>query len=293
MVITERRGAIAVLTLDNPEKMNALGGSMLADLTAAFEAAEADAGVRAVMLTGAGRGFCGGAQLGTATFEAGAEIGDWMRASINPLIEKVRASRLPVVVAVNGPAAGAGVGLALMGDVVIAARSARFVLSFVKLGAALDGGTTAFLQRAIGAPRTRALALLGEPLSAETAAAWGLVWKVVDDDALIGEALALAGRLADGPPAAIALIKAQLETAWSAGLAESLDAEASAQSKAFATDDLREGAAAFVEKRTPRFGGVDRGRSASNSPDLAWKARRRRRLPDRSRWIEAPRTRMW
>jgi enoyl-CoA hydratase/carnithine racemase len=167
----------------------------------------------------------------------------------------VRASRLPVVVAVNGPAAGAGVGLALMGDVVVAARSARFVLSFVKLGAALDGGATAFLQRAIGAPRTRALALTGEPLTAETAAAWGLIWKVVDDDALMGEAFALAERLAEGPPVAIRLIKAQLEAASTVELAQALDAEASAQSTAFATEDLREGAAAFVEKRKPRFSG--------------------------------------
>ena len=253
MTTYERRGAIALITLNNPDKMNALGGTMLADLAADFAAAEADSGVRAVLITGAGRGFCGGAQLGTATFAAGAEVGDWMRASINPLIERVRASRLPVVVAVNGPAAGAGVGLALMGDVVIAARSARFVLSFVKLGAALDGGATAFLQRAIGAPRARALALLGEPLTAEAAAEWGLIWKVVDDDALMGEAFGLAARLAEGPPVAIRLIKAQLEAASTAALAEALDAEASAQSTAFATEDLREGAAAFVEKRKPRF----------------------------------------
>ncbi len=255
MTMYERRGAVALITLNNPEKYNALGGTMLADLTADFAAAEADSAVRAVLITGAGKGFCGGAQLGTATFAAGSEVGDWMRASINPLIERVRASRLPVVVAVNGPAAGAGVGLALMGDVVVAARSARFVLSFVKLGAALDGGATAFLQRAIGAPRTRALALTGEPLTAETAADWGLIWKVVDDDALIGEAFALAERLAEGPPVAIRLIKAQLEAASTAALAEALDAEASAQSAAFATADLREGAAAFVEKRKPRFSG--------------------------------------
>ncbi len=255
MTTYERRGAIALITLNNPDKMNALGGTMLADLAADFAAAEADSGVRAVLITGAGRGFCAGAQLGTATFAAGAKVGDWMRASINPLIERVRASRLPVVVAVNGPAAGAGVGLALMGDVVIAARSARFVLSFVKLGAALDGGATAFLQRAIGAPRARALALLGEPLTAEAAAEWGLIWKVVDDDALMGEAFGLADRLAEGPPVAIRLIKAQLEAASTAALAEALDEEATAQSTAFATEDLREGAAAFVEKRKPRFSG--------------------------------------
>lgn len=255
MVLSERRGAIVLLTLNNPEKYNALAGTLLTDLDAAFSAAEADPQVRAVLITGAGRGFCGGAQLGTATFDAGGKVGDWMRASINPLIEKVRASRLPVVVAVNGPAAGAGVGLALMGDVVIAARSAKFVLSFIKLGAALDGGSTAFLQRAIGAPRTRALALLGEPLSAEAAVDWGLIWKAVDDAELMGHAFALAERLAEGPPVAIGLIKAQLEASWSANLDAALDAEADAQSKAFATQDLREGAAAFVEKRPPKFAG--------------------------------------
>ena len=253
MTISERRGAVVILTLNNPEKYNAIAGSLLTDLDATFSAAEADPAVRAVVLTGAGKGFCGGAQLGSATFDAGGSVGDWMRASINPLIEKVRASRLPVVVAVNGPAAGAGVGLALMGDIVIAARSAKFVLSFVKLGAALDGGSTSFLLRAIGAPRTRALALLGEPLSAETAREWGLVWKVVDDADLTLEALAVADRLAEGPPVAIGLIKAQLESAWNATLGFALDAEASAQSKAFATHDLREGASAFVEKRAARF----------------------------------------
>ena len=137
----------------------------------------------------------------------------------------------------------------------IAARSARFVLSFVKLGAALDGGTSLLVQRAIGAPRARALALLGEPLTAEAAAQWGLIWKVVDDETLMAEAFALAERLAAGPPVSIRLIKRQLEDAWGAPLAASLDCEVAAQSEAFATSDLREGATAFVEKRAPAFSG--------------------------------------
>ncbi len=255
MVFSERRGAIALLTLNNPETLNALSGTMLSDLTTAFDTVEADPEARVVVLTGAGKGFCSGAQLGTATFEAGAQVGDWMRASINPLIARVRASRLPVVTAVNGPAAGAGVGLALMGDIVVAARSARFVLSFAKVGAALDGGATAFVQRAIGAARARALALLGEPLSADAAAQWGLVWKTVDDHLLMAEALDLADRLAAGPPVALRLIKAQLEAAWPLDLAEALEGEATAQSAAFSTEDLREGAAAFMEKRKPKFTG--------------------------------------
>jgi 2-(1,2-epoxy-1,2-dihydrophenyl)acetyl-CoA isomerase len=255
MVISERRGAVAVLTLNNPDKLNALGGSLIGDLGEALDAAGSEPGIRAIVVTGAGKGFCSGAQLGTDTFAAGGRIGGWMRGSINPLIAKFRASPLPIVNAINGPAAGAGFGIALAGDIVIAARSARFVLSFVKLGAALDGGTTVFLQRSIGAARTRALALLGESLSAEVAAAWGLIWKVVDDADLMAEAMATAEKLADGPPVALALIKAQVEAAWSLPVAAALDEEATAQSKTFATEDLREGARAFVEKRAPRFAG--------------------------------------
>ncbi len=255
MVISERRGAVAVLALNNPDKLNALGGSLVGDLGEALDAAGSETGVRAIVLTGAGKGFCSGAQLGTQTFDAGKRIGGWMRGSINPLIAKFRASPLPIVNAINGPAAGAGFGIALAGDIVIAARSARFVLSFVRLGAALDGGTTVFLQRSIGAARTRALALLGESLSAEKAAEWGLIWKVVEDSELMTEAIATAERLAAGPPVALALIKAQVEAAWSLPVAAALDDEAASQSRAFATEDLREGARAFVEKRSPRFTG--------------------------------------
>ncbi len=138
---------------------------------------------------------------------------------------------------------------------VIAGRSARFILSFVRLGAALDAGTSLFLQRAIGTARARALSLLGEPLPAETAAQWGLIWKCVDDAQLLDEALAVAQKLADGPPISIGLIKDQLEAAWTADLPSTLDSEASAQTRAFVTEDLREGAAAFMEKRPPRFAG--------------------------------------
>lgn len=255
MMLTERRAAVAILTLNNPAQLNALGGTLLADLNAALDATLADPGVRAIVLTGAGRGFCAGAQLGGPTFDAGERVATLLREGVGPLIEKLRASRIPVVAAVNGPAAGAGVGIALAADIVIAARSARFVLSFVKLGAALDAGTSLFLQRAIGVPRARALALLGEPLAAETAAQWGLIWKAVDDADLLTQALQVAQRLAEGPPLSIGLIKQQIETAWDAPLDAVLDREASAQASAFVTDDLREGAAAFVERRPPRFTG--------------------------------------
>ncbi len=255
MVLIERRGGVAILTLNNPEQYNALGGTLLAELNVALNSALSDSAVRAILLTGAGKGFCSGAQLGGDTFDAGERVASLLRDQVSPLIETMRGADKPIVVAVNGPAAGAGVGIALAGDIVIAARSARFVLSFVRLGAALDAGTSLFLQRAIGIARARAMALLGEPVSAAQAAQWGLIWKTVDDAALFDEAFAVAQKLADGPPVSIGLIKAQVEAAWSAPLPDALDREAVAQGRAFVTEDLREGAAAFVEKRPPRFKG--------------------------------------
>lgn len=252
-VLSERRGPIAILTLNNPQQLNALDAALMADLGIALDSVQNDPSVRAIILSGAGRGFCSGAKFGGDTFDKGEGVGALMRASINPLIEKIRLSPIPVVTAVNGPAAGAGVGIALAGDIVVAAKSARFILSFVRLGAVLDGGTSLFLQRSIGTARARALALLGEPLDAETAERWGLIWKCVDDDDLHNEAFGIAQKLADGPPIAVRLIKGQLESGWSAELGTTLDSEASAQMRAFVTDDLREGAAAFVEKRSPRF----------------------------------------
>lgn len=255
MVLTERHGAVTLLTLNNPEQYNALGGTLLVDLGAALDDALADPAVRAIVLTGAGKGFCAGAQLGGATFDMGDQVAQMMRGRLNPLLEKMRAAPKPIVVAVNGAAAGAGVGIALAGDIVIAARSARFILSFVRLGAALDAGTSLFLQRAIGVARARALALTGEPLSAEQAEQWGLIWKTVDDAELRDAALAIAQGLAEGPPVSIGLIKRQLEAGWATPLAATLDDEAATQARAFVTEDLREGAAAFVQKRKARFSG--------------------------------------
>ncbi|GHE61043.1 2-(1,2-epoxy-1,2-dihydrophenyl)acetyl-CoA isomerase [Camelimonas fluminis] len=253
--LLERRDGVAVITLNNPEQYNALSFEVMRDLDQATAEAFADAGVRAILLTGSGKGFCSGAQFGGEVFDTGAAIGGRMRQHLHPIIERLRGGRLPVVVAVNGPAAGAGVGLALAGDVVLAGRSARFILSFARLGAALDAGTSLFLQRSIGVARARALALTAEPLPAETAAEWGLIWRCVDDDALADEAWRLARHFAHGPAISIGLIKAQLEAAWDAPLPAALDHEADMQTLAFMSEDLKEGARAFVEKRAPAFKG--------------------------------------
>ncbi|WP_022723991.1 enoyl-CoA hydratase-related protein [Rhodopseudomonas sp. B29] len=255
-VLSERRGAVAVLTLNNPAQYNAMRRGLLGDLGNALNAAFADEAVRAILLTGAGKGFCAGAELGNGdTFSAGANVAPWMRAELSPVIESMRNAEKPIVVAVNGAAAGAGVGLALAGDIVLAARSAKFVLSFARLGAALDAGTSLFLQRSIGVARARALALLGRPLTAEQAEQSGLIFQTVDDARLMDEAMAIAEQLAAGPPIGLGLIKRQIEAAWDAPLAATLDSEAECQGRAFVTEDLREGAAAFVEKRPPQFKG--------------------------------------
>lgn len=254
-VTLEVVGKVGVITLNTPETYNALGPQMSADLLKAIDDAIADDRIRVLLITGAGKGFCSGAQMGEDIFASGGNIAAMMDATITPLIVRLRTSDKPVVTAINGPAAGAGVGLALAGDIVIAGTSAQFILSFVRLGATLDGATSAIIQRAIGPFRARGMAMLGEPLRAAEAEACGLVWKTVADDALLGEALRLATRLADGPPAAMAMIKRQIEECWAMPLADVLALEAGNQAKAFVTADLREGATAFVEKRAPRFTG--------------------------------------
>ena len=210
-VLSERRGRAAVLTLNNPRQLNAVTFPAIREIGAVLQATMADDGIGAVVLTGSGAGFCAGAQIDKEVFAPGGAVAEQMREALSPLIELMRSAPKPVVTAVNGAAAGVGVGIALAGDMAIAARSARFVLSFARLGAVLDGGTSLLVQRAIGAPRARALALLGEALPAETAAEWGLIWRCVDDIDLTTEAMAVANRLAEGPPKALAWIKAQCE----------------------------------------------------------------------------------
>jgi 2-(1,2-epoxy-1,2-dihydrophenyl)acetyl-CoA isomerase len=253
-ILVETRSGYRVITLNRPERLNALTVEMAEALIAALAEAEGDKACRAVLLTGAGRGFCAGQDL-TAIVGAGAdEIGDLLD-HYNPLISRLRTLRLPVVCAVNGVAAGAGANLALACDIVLAANSASFVQAFARIGLIPDCGGTWFLPRLVGTARARALAMLADALPAETAAQWGLIWQAVPDDRLMDEAHGLTARLAGGPTAALALVKQALEESAGNGLDAQLDRERNLQTEAAATPDHAEGLRAFLEKRPPAFGG--------------------------------------
>jgi 2-(1,2-epoxy-1,2-dihydrophenyl)acetyl-CoA isomerase len=231
---------------------------MLRALRRALNEAERDPSCRAVLLTGAGRGFCAGQDLSERTVSSDGpppDLGASLDGLYNPLIRRLRATPLPIVCAVNGPAAGAGANLALACDIVIAARSATFLQAFARIGLAPDAGGTFFLTRKIGPARARGLAMLAEPLSAEQAAAWGLIWKAVEDEALMDEAHAICARLASGSAAALAAIKQGIEAAATNDLSEQLDFERDLQRGLGRAGDYREGVRAFLEKRPAKFGG--------------------------------------
>jgi len=225
-------------------------------LMAALDAAEADPACRAVLLTGAGRGFCAGQDLGDVAVKDDGP--PELRAVIeryNALVRKLRAIPMPVVCAVNGVAAGAGANLALACDIVLAARSANFIQAFSRIGLIPDCGGTWFLPRLVGAARARALAILAEPLPAERAAEWGLIWQAIDDDRLLTEAQALTARLANMATVGIALTKRALDAAEANTLDRQLDLERDLQDEAGHTPDYAEGVRAFAEKRPPVFTG--------------------------------------
>src|SRR5438445_6600752 len=256
-IIVEKLAGYRQITLNRPERLNALTVEMAAALAAALDDAVADKTCRAILLTGAGRGFCAGQDLTEIIGASPADL-DRLLAHYHPLILKIRASPIPVVCAVNGVAAGAGANLALACDIVLAARSASFVQAFARIGLVPDCGGTWFLPRLIGNARARALAMLAEPLPAATAAEWGLIWQAVDDDRLMPEAQALAARLATQATTALALTKRALDAAATNPLDRQLDLERDLQAEAGATPDHREGVRAFLDKRPPVFTGRPR-----------------------------------
>ena len=254
-VLVDRREGFRVLTLNRPERLNAFNDEMHLALRAALKEAADDAACGALMITGAGRAFSSGADLTTRLPGSGPprDLGASLDTFFNPLVRQLRALPFPVVAAVNGTAAGAGASLALQCDIVLAARSARFIQAFAKIGLVPDAGGTWLLPRLVGAARARGLALTAEPLSADMAAAWGLIWKAVDDALLIAEAEALCANFAAGPRLGLSLIKRALDAAEANGLDAQLDLERDLQREAGFNPDYAEGVRAFIEKRAPKF----------------------------------------
>ncbi|MEM9605436.1 MAG: 2-(1,2-epoxy-1,2-dihydrophenyl)acetyl-CoA isomerase PaaG [Pseudomonadota bacterium] len=249
---TERH--VLHLTLNRPDRLNAFTPELHTALRHALEGATRENGVRAVLLTGAGRGFCAGQDLSARDLSAGTpDLGASLEDHYNPLIRQLRALPLPVVCAVNGVAAGAGANVALACDIVLAARSARFIQSFAKLGLIPDAGGSWSLPTLIGESRAKALCLTGDPLDAERAEQWGLVYRVFDDDALMDEATALAERLAAGPTQGLARTKDLLQRAAVNSLDAQLDLERDTQRAAGASAEYAEGVTAFKAKRAPDF----------------------------------------
>ena len=251
----ERDGAVGILTLDEPASLNAMTPDLLGDLAAAITEMTGDSALRALVLTGAGRGFCSGQNL-----KAFQTLGDDIVAGVMrhywPAFNALRTCRVPVVVAVNGVAAGGGFSLAMAGDMLVAARSASFIQVFSRIGLVPDLGSTWLLPRLIGRQRAMEMMLLNQPVSADRAMEWGLVREVFDDEALHAGALALAAKLAIGPTLALVATRQLLEASEHATYAEQFRNEIEVQSKIRVSADALEGLAAFVEKRPVRFTGL-------------------------------------
>jgi 2-(1,2-epoxy-1,2-dihydrophenyl)acetyl-CoA isomerase len=250
----ENAGGIARLTLNRPDRLNSFTRAMHDELRDALDNL-GDA--RVVVLTGAGRGFCAGQDLNDRAVAPGdaVDLGETVEQSWNPLVRKLATLPQPVIARVNGVAAGAGANIALACDIVIAALSAKFIQSFSALGLIPDSGGSWHLPRLVGQARALGLALTGEPLPAATAAEWGLIWKAVEDDQLDDEVNRVAAKLASLPPLGLAAIKQIVRTSWSRSLDEELEMQRDEMRRLGFTRDYREGVAAFLEKREPKFEG--------------------------------------
>jgi 2-(1,2-epoxy-1,2-dihydrophenyl)acetyl-CoA isomerase len=255
-VLVSNADGVMTVTLNRPEKLNAFVAEMHAGLREAMTQAEEDASIRALLITGAGRAFCSGQDLAERNLDdPKLDLGGGLEANYNPLVRRLRALPKPVIAAVNGVAAGAGANFALACDIVIAARSATFLQAFARIGLVPDCGGTYFLPRLIGTARAMGMALLAEPLKAEDAERWGLVWKCVDDERLMDEALAIARSLAAGPTHTYGRIKQAIHASAGNTLSAQLDLERDFQREIGRHGDYREGVLAFREKRKPNFTG--------------------------------------
>lgn len=248
-------GPVARITLNRPDRLNSFTAEMHAELRDAL----ADLGdARVVVLTGAGRGFCAGQDLNDRAVSSGdqpVDLGVTVETCWNPLIRSITSLPQPVIARVNGVAAGAGANIALACDIVVAAKSAKFIQSFSAIGLIPDSGGTWVLPRLVGQARALGLALAGEPLPAEQAAEWGLIWKAVDDENLDMEVDALVSRLASLPPLGLAAIKEMIRSSWARTLDQELHLQRDEMRRLGFTGDYREGVAAFLEKRAPNFTG--------------------------------------
>jgi 2-(1,2-epoxy-1,2-dihydrophenyl)acetyl-CoA isomerase len=256
-ILVDRRAGYRVITLNRPDRLNAFNDAMHEVLRQTLEQIEAGEDCRALMITGAGRGFCAGQDLNDRLVQPGEKMppSTSLEQHYNPLVRKLRALPFPVIAAVNGVAAGAGCNIALACDIVIAGRSASFVQSFARIGLIPDSGGTWVLPRLVGDARARGLALLAEPLPAEKAEQWGLIWKCVDDAALLAEAQKMCEHFAAAPTQGLALIKRALQASAGNSLDAQLDLERDLQSVARQMADYAEGVRAFMEKRKPNFTG--------------------------------------
>ncbi|MBB3190161.1 2-(1,2-epoxy-1,2-dihydrophenyl)acetyl-CoA isomerase PaaG [Halomonas cerina] len=249
---------VARITLNRPDSLNSFNAELHAEMRQALKAVRQDKSVRALLLTGNGRGFCAGQDLSDRNVAPGAEtpdLGESLEKRYNPMLRAIRDLPIPTVCAVNGVAAGAGANIALACDIVLAARSASFIQAFCKIGLIPDSGGTWSLPHLVGMARAKGLAMLGDKLGAEQAERWGLIWKVLDDEALQDEALDLARHLASQPTRGLALIKRALHASTDNSFDAQLDLERDLQRLAGRTADYREGVSAFMDKRQPSFKG--------------------------------------
>lgn len=253
-ILLERNGAIRRITLNRPDKLNSFTRDMLSELCDALSGIAADDEARALVITGAGRGFCAGQDLREAgAIEDGAAVRAVVERLYNPMIRQIRALPIPVLAAVNGIAAGAGMSLAIACDLVIAADTASFTQAFARIGLVPDAGASYFVPRLVGQARALGLAMLAEPIEARTAEHWGLIWKAVPEAEFLAVIEATSQRLANLPSAAIALMKQAIGAGGHNSLEQQLALEAELQAQAAETEDFREGVAAFLAKRHPRF----------------------------------------